>query len=291
LNQIDEHDLLDARIRKHYESMPPSEKRLADLLLSFPGNITDYSATELCKLAQTSRAAATRFFSRLDYKDFSEARRQARDAKKWGAPIYQGSSLPSTKKKLTNNSQIITDHINREQTNLQRTLESIELSTLRSLAKAIVNKKRIFIVGYRNNRFLAEYLHKQLSLLRDNVTLHPGANQSIAEELFDINEGDLLIVFAMRRRTPIIERVVDLAAQQNTAIALIADPTAATLEKRAKWKLNCIVHSTSTLDSYSSVMSVLALLISSVFAESPIALERLRAIESTHEQLGELNRK
>ena len=290
MSNVNEQDLLDTRIRAHYESVPPSEKRLADLLLSFPGNITDYSATELCELAKTSRAAATRFFSRLGYKDFNDARRQAREAKQWGTPVYQNSSLRTSNSK-TSQSQIISDHLNREQANLQRTLEGIDVSTLRSLVKAIIGKKRIRIIGYRNNRFFAEYLHRQLSLLRTDVTLHPGANQAIAEELFDINQDDLLIVFALRRRTPIIENIVELANQQQTPIALIADPTAATIEKHATWKLNCIVHSTSTLDSYTSVMSILSLLISHLFAESSDALSRLRAIETIHEQFGELSGK
>ncbi len=291
MSNINKQDLLDARIRNHYENLPPSEKPLADLLLSFPGNITDYSATELCKLAQTSKAAATRFFSRLGYKDFNDARRQTREAKKWGIPIYQSSSFGQTQKSLSNNSDIIENHINREQANLQRTLEGIEISTLRSLVNAITNKKRVLIVGYRNNRFLAEYLQRQLALLRANVTLHPGVNQAIAEELFDINQDDLLIVFAMRRRTPILDKIIQLAGQQNTPVALISDPTAATLEKHATWKLNCIVHSTSTLDSYSSVMSVLTLLISGVCTASSSALERLRTIESAHEKLCELSGK
>ncbi|MGL1957575.1 MAG: MurR/RpiR family transcriptional regulator [Colwellia sp.] len=291
MNDINKQDLLDSRIREHYESMPPSEKRLADLLLSFPSDITEYSATELCELAKTSRAAATRFFSRLGYNDFNDARRQAREAKKWGAPVYQSNSFNHTQESPSNNSQIITNHIKREQVNLQHTLEGIDISILRSLVKAIITKKRIRLVGYRNNRFFAEYLHRQLALLRDNVTLHPGANQAIAEELFDLNEDDLLIVLAMRRRTPILDDIIELACQKNTVVALISDPTAATLEKRATWQLSCIVHSTSTFDSYTSVMSVLTLLISSAFAESTSARERLIAIESVHEQLGELNGK
>jgi len=291
LSNISDQDLLDARIREHYQSIPPSEKPLADLLLSFPGNITDYSATELCKLADTSRAAATRFFSRLGYKDFNDARRQAREAKKWGTPIYQSSNFDKSQEMQTSTSQIIANHINSEQVNLQRTLEGIDISSLRSLVKAIMNKKRVMIVGYRNNHFLAEYLHRQLGLLRANVTLHPGPNQAIAEELFDLNENDLLIVFAMRRRTPILDEIIEFANQKKTPVALISDPTAAVLEKSATWKLNCLVHGTSKLDSYTSVMSVLTLLISFIFSETPSVLNRLRLIESAHDQLGELGGK
>lgn len=286
MSEKNELNLLDARIREHYDAMPPSEKCLADLLLCFPGNIADYSATELCELANTSKAAASRFFHRLGYKDFNDARRQTREAKRWGAPLYQ-SNL-GTKPKGENRSHLIAQHLEREMTNLQRTLESIETDTLHSLVKAIVSKRRVAIIGYRNSRFLAGYLHRQLSLLRPNVSLHPSASQAMAEELFDLGDEDLLVIIGMRRRTPILKKIIEHADQVGTKFALIADPTAATIEKKASWKISCILHSTSAFDSYSSAMSVLTLLVNCVLNESEEGYERLRKIELVHEKFGEL---
>ncbi len=288
MEKVNEQNLLDARIRQHYECMPPSEKLLADLLLTFPGHIADYSATELCELAETSRAAASRFFRRLGYKDFNDAKRQAREAKKWGTPLYQSSS--STKQKSPSKSQIISDHINREQTNIMRSLEGMEVSTLRAIVKAIISQKRIMLVGYRNNHFLAQYFQRQLSLLREKVTLHPSPYQTIAEELFDLCEDDLLIVFGLRRRTPILNDIIKLAHERKTPVLLIADPTATALEKQVKWKIECNVYSTATFDSYSSVISILTLIINAVLSESDSVIERLRKMELVHEQLGELNK-
>ncbi len=281
-------ELLDARVRRYYDEFPPSEKRLADLLLNFPGDITDYSASELCELANTSNAAASRFFRRIGYKDYNDARRQTREAKKWGAPLYQ-SHAQSSSDTPKNSSQIIDGHIQRELANLQRTLEGIDPNSLRDFAKAFHSSKRVMVLGYRNSRFLAEYFQRQLSLLRGDVTLHPGPAQSVAEELFDLGEGDLLIAIGMRRRTAILERTIDFAAQQGATVALIADPTAASLEKRVRWKFPCILHSTSAFDSYSSAMSVMTLLVNTALELDDKALDRLRRIENVHEQLAELH--
>jgi DNA-binding MurR/RpiR family transcriptional regulator len=99
----------------------------------------------------------------------------------------------------------------------------------------------------------------------------------------------MLIVFGMRRRTPILDKLISLAHQKNVPIALISDPTAATLEKYATWKISCIIHSTSTFDSYTSVMSILNLLITQLVEENPTAMERIRSIESVHDELDELS--
>jgi DNA-binding MurR/RpiR family transcriptional regulator len=288
MSQQQQPALLDERVRHHYEGMPPSEQRLADLILTFPGDIADYSASELCELAKTSRAAATRFFRRLGYKDFNDARRQAREARQWGAPLYQNSPFKHSQPSESGGHEAIAQYIHCEQTNLLRTLEGVSPDILSALVSALATHSRIKVVGYRNNRFLAEYFCHQLSLLRDGVTLHPSANQSIAEELFDLNQEDLLIVFGMRRRTPILGRIIELAKQSGAPVALIADATATALASKVDWNITCDVHSTSTFDSYSSVLSILGLIISTLFSELPSTIERIRKIELAHEQLGEL---
>ena len=60
--------------------MPESERRIADLILEFPGEIAAYSATELAKISGGSKAAVTRLVQRLGFASFDEARRA-------GAPL------------------------------------------------------------------------------------------------------------------------------------------------------------------------------------------------------------
>jgi DNA-binding MurR/RpiR family transcriptional regulator len=74
---------LQARVQQHYGELPKSERKLADLILDFPGEIAAYSATELANLAGASKAAVTRLTRRLGYQSFEEARVAARDAQSW----------------------------------------------------------------------------------------------------------------------------------------------------------------------------------------------------------------
>jgi len=61
-----------SRIRDHYGELRPAERRLADLILSFPGEIAGYSATELAEMAET----------------ISETRRTAREKHGWIMDTY-----------------------------------------------------------------------------------------------------------------------------------------------------------------------------------------------------------
>ena len=61
---------LEARIRKFYDLLPESERRIADFILDFPGEIAAYSATELSQFSGGSKAAMTRLVHRLGFRKF-----------------------------------------------------------------------------------------------------------------------------------------------------------------------------------------------------------------------------
>lgn len=283
---------LEARIQAHYEMLPPAEKRLGDLLLGFPGDIATYSAGELAEVAGTSRAAASRFFQRLGYKDFNEVRLQVREAKRWGSPVYLSSAsrqnISGEGKALA--SQSVADHLEHEIHNITRTLEAIRPDTLRDVVNNIAEAKRVHVVGFRNSRMLALYLQRQLLLLRSDVSLLPQSAQTLGEDMVDIGEGDVLVMIGMRRRIGVVTRVMEIAQAQGAKVLLITDPSATQTAQLATWTLTCQVRSPSLLDSYASVMSVLNLLCSILFQRAMVeSFERLRRIEVLHEELDELD--
>lgn len=278
-------DTLQARIEAHYDDLPKAEKRLGDLLLSFPGDIASYSAGELAEAASTSRAAASRFFQRLGYKDFNEARQQVREAKRWGSPVY----LSSSTEQRTMPSQPIEDHLAQERENLTRALESIRPDQLRRAVHALSTARHVHVAGFRNSYMLADYLRRQLQILRSGVSLIPSSGQTLAEDLVDIEAGDTVVLIGLRRRVDQVKQVLDTAHAQGANTLLITDPSC---EKRleATWTFTCQVQSQSLFDSYSACMSLLNLLCTTLFHQDIThRQERLKRIETLHDSLDELN--
>ena len=64
-----------ARVREAFASLHPTEKKLAEFVLDFPGELASYSASELARLSGVSNATVTRFIRRLGYTNFEAARR------------------------------------------------------------------------------------------------------------------------------------------------------------------------------------------------------------------------
>src|SRR5512137_1810400 len=79
---------LQALVRDAYAACSPVERRLADLILNFPGELPGYSASELAAMAETSNAAVSRFVKRLGFQSYEDMRRRAREERESGAPLY-----------------------------------------------------------------------------------------------------------------------------------------------------------------------------------------------------------
>lgn len=279
---------LELRIEENYDSLPPAERRLGDLLKDFPGDIATYSATELATLAGTSKAAATRFFRRLGYSDFNEARRQIREARRWGSPLYTTHTSQEAEKPTL----AVSTHMERESVNLCRTLEGLRPDTLREVSTAISRARRVFVVGFRNSRIFADYLQSQLSVLRPDVHIFPAAGQTLGECIVDMGPEDILIIIGLRRRVSLISQLMKVALRLKTPILLITDPSASKISKVATWPITCQIRSTSVFDSYTPVISVLTLIVNLVMQENlEQSYERLKGIEEAHEVLDELQPK
>ena len=61
-----------SRVRDQLHDLPPTERRLADLVLDFPGELASYTASELAALANVSNATVSRFIRRLGYENYDE---------------------------------------------------------------------------------------------------------------------------------------------------------------------------------------------------------------------------
>ncbi|WP_233518929.1 MurR/RpiR family transcriptional regulator [Paraburkholderia xenovorans] len=66
---------IESRIAECYDELSEIDQRLADVILSAPGQLAMQTATELASSAQVSKATATRFFQKLGYASYDDAPR------------------------------------------------------------------------------------------------------------------------------------------------------------------------------------------------------------------------
>lgn len=272
---------VESRIKASYADLPESERRIADLILEFPGEMAAYSATELAQLSGGSKAAVTRLVRRIGFASFDEARRAARDAQSWGSPLY----LMQRRTRKTGLSARVRAHIEQDVRNISFTLEGLRGDAFDEMVTAICRARRVFLLGYRNSHHLAGYARWQIIQGRGDVYLLPAAGETVAEEIADLSAEDLLIVIGFRRRVSQMADVMNAAAAAGARILYITD-RAASPSPHATWTIPCAVRGMDIFDRYAAAMSLLHFLCVAVMEKlGTKGRNHLQRIESLHEEL------
>lgn len=276
---------IDVRIMAIYDELTASERRLAAVVMEAQSNLASFTAGELAAKADISNATAARFFKRLGYASYNDARLHARQAEDWGSPLYE---LTGTgRKRLAPGDFGL--HIAQDLQNLTRTAEMLSEADLEQATALLSKAARVFVVGFRNSMALANYARGLLSNVRADVQLLPLAGASMGEELAGIGEGDVFLVLGFRRRPALLREIMAVVRESGAASVLIADMTAARTAQLATITLRCHNRGHSMFDSYAAPMSVINYVCSAVSQSlGEVAVARLAEIERLHERLDQL---
>jgi DNA-binding MurR/RpiR family transcriptional regulator len=276
---------LENRIRARFDSLPGSERGVAELLLNHPGRLATHAATELAADAGASKAAVTRLIRRLGYESYASARAEARDAQQWGSPVYLEADAPAGPSAPTAASR----QLAADQQILARTLAALSDAELEACAQALAAARRVVVIGFRNSAWLAMYARSQLGLLRPGVELAPLPTETLAEALVGLGPQDLVLALGFRRRVPAFSAALRAAHEARVRILLVTDPTGAADLRMADWTLTCHSRGAAMFDSYVGAVSVINLLAGQLAqALGDTGRQRLQGVEQWHGRLGDL---
>lgn len=270
------------RIRNSLEDLPSKERRLADFVLDFPGDLASYTASELAVLADVSNSTVSRFIRRLGYESFDEARRQVRGEKETGSPLFL-SEAHATSEPLS-----LEHHLHQSQRNLSATFEAVSGAQIAEVAQGIVSANRVFVVGYRSSYAFAVYFRWQIIQVVENTLAVPGAGETVGEYLAGVNPGDFVVVFGMRRRVRQLADVIAFAARAGAKVLYITDRQSSAHPK-ATWTIQCETAGSGPLDNHVGVMALCDVLATRVMdLKGPPGRKRLAAIEVAHDAIDEM---
>ncbi|WP_353980621.1 MurR/RpiR family transcriptional regulator [Salinicola endophyticus] len=271
------------QLQQRFGELAPQERRVASFILDHFEDLAIYSAADLARLSGVSKATVTRLFRRLGYADFKAVKAHARELRHFGVPLAAGSDA------LGEGAERCARHLAREQENLQRCLDGLSAASFEAVIDALDAAPRLAVVGYRNSYPLALHLRQQLLQCRPGVALWPAPNQSLAEELAELDPETLVVLFGFRRRPRVFEALIETLAARGQRCLLIGDATSARYAERVTWRLECPLDSVSAFDSYAAPMSLICLLVNALLHRRLASgRARIDGITDLYESLDEL---
>jgi DNA-binding MurR/RpiR family transcriptional regulator len=278
---------IESRIAECYDELSEIDQRLADVILSAPGQLAMQTATELASSAQVSKATATRFFQKLGYASYDDARAIARAAQVGGSPLYlQNRGRKTAGSKLDD---VIQAHLQHEVENMANTYRSLDTQVLSEVVDAIAQAQRVAIIGYRHSHTVATMIRRELIQVRSGVMLLPAPGDTIGEYLADLNAKDLAIVIGLRRRVPAVGLATAALADAGVPVVYMSDVIAGKPARLARWVIRCHTDGLMLFDSKAGMTAVVNL-ICSLVAERLLdrSNSHLQRVEVLHDSLREL---
>ncbi|WP_284486918.1 MurR/RpiR family transcriptional regulator [Sedimentitalea xiamensis] len=270
------------RLRDALASLRPAERRLAEFLLNFPGDLASYQASELGQLAKVSNATVTRTIRKLGYASFDEARRHVRAERQSGAALFQISSHADQ------SGDQVGIHFEQAIHNIGETGKLIAVSEIDDLARAILSAGQVAFIGFRANRGLATYARFQVGqIIRHAVDL-PSPGLTLAEPLSALQMGDVVVYFALPRRVADTQTIIEQVGKCGASLAYVSDDA---VDRRTDvtWHFRCSTFAPGPIYNHASVMALIHVLVTRVVELSgEEGRRRLAKIEALHRVLGEL---
>lgn len=261
-----------------FPNLSPNARDIANYIQQDPLRLMSMSVQALADATNTSKATVSRFFRQLGYASHQEAKQAIVNLRSSGFPL---GNTQQTDDDAT--------HLDSEIHNIQKTLQSMNTAELEAIVLKLKQAKRIFIIGYRNNYPLALHLRQQLIQVRSQVLVLPQPGQTLGEDLVDVQDDDVVIVFGFRRRAVNFEELISQLSGKQTV--LICDPTGQVFNQQVAHLLVCHLGNNDAFDSYAAPMSLVSLLCNNLYkASSSNGQARVSDISRLYGQLNELSK-
>jgi len=166
--------------------------------------------------------------------------------------------------------------------NIEQTFANIDSARFDEAARLLADTDgRLYLVGGRITRALADYAFTHFQAVRGRVTHMTSSSATWPHYVLDMVEGDTLLMFDIRRYETSLMRLAEIATARGVRVVLITDQWMSPISDLATYTFNCWVEIPSAWDSNISTMMLLEALIAAVQEERwPATRERYEQLDA-----------
>lgn len=268
------------RIRGQFESLTKSERRLAEVILeNYPISGLG-SISNIAEAARVSTPSLVRMSKKLGFDGYADMQKKLR------LELKDTISNPIAKHDKwaegTANTHILNRFADAVMDNMRQSLGQLDADEFDAVVKLLTDKKRaIYMVGGRITRSLADYFYTQMQVMRDGVTLIAPNSNTWAHYLINMQAGDILIAFDIRRYETDILHLAEMAKKQKLKLVLFTDQWGSPVAKYADHAFHSRIAVPSAWDSNIVNMFMVEAVLAGVQSETwDDTKKRMKTLES-----------
>ncbi|MEE2819260.1 MAG: MurR/RpiR family transcriptional regulator, partial [Planctomycetota bacterium] len=167
--------------------LTPTERRIAEAVISDPTLLTFGTVSRLAEKVGTSPPSIVRFATKLGFEGFSE--------------LQQHAQSEFSEQVISPSQRVRQDHEGETQQKIERAMhhafDELNSESLANMATPIVSAPQVFILSGETSMAGAYVLQSGLSMIRDNVMLIE--EHATGRALCGAQQGDVAVVFDFSR--------------------------------------------------------------------------------------------
>lgn len=270
-------------IRGRYETLTRAERRLAESLLdNYPVSGLG-SITTVADNAGVSTPTVARMVQKLGYKGYAEFQSHLHHELEatLSNPIAKhdrwAANAPGT--------HVLNRFAEAIMSNLREALGDLDPQTFDAAAALLADRRRsVYFAGGRITRVLAEYAFNHMQVIRPHAVMVSANSSSWPHYVLNMNEGDVLVIFDIRRYEVELSTLADLARARGVEIVLFTDQWVSPIARQARHTFRSRIEAPSAWDSSVVTLFVVEALIEAVQnATWDDTRERIKTLEGLFE--------
>jgi DNA-binding MurR/RpiR family transcriptional regulator len=272
------------RITRHYQSLSPSFKKIADLVLTSHQRVAFMSASRLAKQLDVDVATVTRFSQQIGYEGYTQLIREIQETvlaemREARAPMEQ---------RLEDAGDGVMRTLWHDWMNLEKTIQNISPEDMEKAVAAIDKARQIYIVSEGVGAGLAQATASYLSVSKPQaVALTQGAFD-MALVLKDLGPEDVIIGIGFTNYAFNATRALDLAKKAGATTIGVISQANCPIGTVADILFTCSATEDGYLPSPTGVGAILFALVYSYLMQDPEGYHRdLLRFQSTYAGLTE----
>lgn len=264
-----------AELRKSYEVLTLSQKRIAELIVEDPEFVAFATVDKLAARLGVSASTVVRFAYRLGLDGYPELQQRVRDLVR--TQLRRAEAGPEGEVSVTAalGDGDIAASLAHDIANLRNTVAQLSLLDLEHAVSLLVGARAIYVVGGLASQALARFVVLALGRTRGNTHLLDAEG---ATQLVDVSEDDALIAFSFPPYAMSTLRTVSSAKRQGAAVVAITDTPLAPIAQSSDVTLSAHVSGIGLQNSLVAPLALANALLNAVVAQTPAAHERYAAL-------------
>ena len=274
-----------ALIQENMNTFSKGQKRIAAFILDSYDKAAFMTAARLGKTVNVSESTVVRFAAELGYDGYPAMQKALQEMIR--------SKLTTVQRIEVSNDQlgdhdVLTKVVQSDIEKIRMSLEELSRQEFSNVVDAIVNARRIYILGVRSSTTLSDFLYFYFNLIFDNVR---HVQTTLASEMFEqmlrVGEGDVVIGISFPRYSTRTVRAMEFARDQGATVVAVTDSELSPLYDTANYRLLAKSDMASFVDSLVAPLSIINALIVAVGRKKEVEVtatfERLEQIWDEYE--------